>query len=59
MAVGVTGVLNFAPCVLSVPDSVMVRKADLSTELQILTYHQRRGPGYEPVAIVGGHAPAQ
>ena len=39
---GVTGVLNFAPCVLTVPDGVMVRRVDLSTELQILAFHEQR-----------------
>ena len=39
---GVFGVLNFAPCVLTVPDGVMVRRVDLSTELQILAFHQQR-----------------
>jgi redox-sensing transcriptional repressor len=39
---GVTSVLNFAPCVLDVPPEVMVRKVDLSTELQILAFHQQR-----------------
>ena len=34
--------LNFAPVVLAVPDSVMVRKVDLSTELQILAFHEQR-----------------
>jgi redox-sensing transcriptional repressor len=42
VAAGVTGVLNFAPCVLSVPDGVMVRRVDLSTELQILAFHEQR-----------------
>jgi redox-sensing transcriptional repressor len=49
---GVTSVLNFAPTVLSVPDSVDVRKVDLSIELQILAFHEQRkaagvdaGPG--------------
>ncbi|MEP6696263.1 MAG: redox-sensing transcriptional repressor Rex [Pseudonocardiales bacterium] len=40
--VGVTSILNFAPCVLSVPDNVDVRKVDLSIELQILSFHERR-----------------
>jgi redox-sensing transcriptional repressor len=45
VAVGVGSVLNFAPCVLSVPEGVDVRKVDLSTELQILAFHkQRRAP---------------
>jgi redox-sensing transcriptional repressor len=42
VAVGVRSVLNFAPCVLSVPDGVDVRKVDLSTELQILAFHGQR-----------------
>jgi redox-sensing transcriptional repressor len=42
VAAGVAGVLNFAPCVLTVPDGVMVRRVDLSTELQILAFHQQR-----------------
>ncbi|MGE9807386.1 MULTISPECIES: redox-sensing transcriptional repressor Rex [unclassified Janibacter] len=39
---GVGSVLNFAPCVLSVPAGVEVRKVDLSTELQILAFHEQR-----------------
>lgn len=39
---GVRSVLNFAPAVLSVPDGVVVRKVDLSTELQILAFHGQR-----------------
>ncbi len=42
VAAGVTSVLNFAPVVLAVPDTVMVRKVDLSTELQILAFHEQR-----------------
>ena len=42
VAVGVRSVLNFAPCVLTVPDGVDVRKVDLSTELQILAFHEQR-----------------
>jgi len=42
IAVGVRSVLNFAPCVLSVPAGVDVRKVDLSTELQILAFHEQR-----------------
>jgi len=49
---GVTSVLNFAPCVLEVPDGVMVRKVDLSTELQILAFHQQRREG-GPAGTVG------
>jgi redox-sensing transcriptional repressor len=39
---GVTSVLNFAPTVLSVPETVDVRKVDLSIELQILAFHEQR-----------------
>jgi len=42
VAAGITSVLNFAPLVLNVPDDVMVRKVDLSTELQILAFHEQR-----------------
>jgi redox-sensing transcriptional repressor len=39
---GVRSILNFAPCVLVVPADVDVRKVDLSTELQILAFHEQR-----------------
>jgi redox-sensing transcriptional repressor len=39
---GLRSVLNFAPAVLVVPDEVVVRKVDLSTELQILAFHGQR-----------------
>jgi redox-sensing transcriptional repressor len=42
IASGVTSILNFAPCVLSVPDGVDVRKVDLAIELQILSFHENR-----------------
>lgn len=42
VAAGVRSILNFAPVVLAVPDSVDVRKVDLSIELQILAYHEQR-----------------
>jgi len=42
VAVGVRSILNFAQCVLSVPDDVAVRKVDLATELQILVFHEQR-----------------
>ena len=37
---GVTSVLNFAPVVISVPESVSLRKVDLALELQILSFYQ-------------------
>jgi redox-sensing transcriptional repressor len=36
---GITGILNFAPGHLEVPDHVTVRRVDLSTELQILSFY--------------------
>jgi redox-sensing transcriptional repressor len=42
VAAGVTSILNFAPCVLSVPEGVDVRKVDLAIELQILSFHAHR-----------------
>lgn len=39
VAAGLRSILNFAPTVLQVPDGVTVRRVDLSTELQILTFH--------------------
>ncbi|HEY5664474.1 MAG TPA: redox-sensing transcriptional repressor Rex [Ilumatobacter sp.] len=46
---GVTSILNFAAAVLSVPAGIMVRKVDLSVEMQILSYHEsRRALGPEP-----------
>ena len=55
VACGITSVLNFAPTVLAVPDSVDVRKVDLSIELQILAFHEQRkasGSSGEPGAAV-------
>ena len=42
VAAGVRSVLNFAPTVLTVPPDVELRKVDLSTELQILAFHEQR-----------------
>ena len=47
---GITSVLNFAPVVLQVPDGVELRKVDLSTELQILAYHEQRKAAQQVVA---------
>ena len=55
VAAGVTSVLNFAPCVLDVPEGVMVRKVDLSTELQILAFHEQRRVATR-LAVVAGTA---
>jgi len=42
VAAGVTSILNFAPTVLTVPDSVGIRRVDLAVELQILAFHEQR-----------------
>jgi len=39
---GVTSILNFAPAVVAVPGGVSLRKVDLATELQILSFYQQR-----------------
>ena len=38
VATGVTGILNFAPMVLSVPEDVMVNNVNLAIELENLSY---------------------
>jgi redox-sensing transcriptional repressor len=35
---GVRAILNFAPCLITVPKSVLVREVDLASELEHLTY---------------------
>jgi redox-sensing transcriptional repressor len=67
VAAGVTSILNFAPCVLSVPEGVDVRKVDLAIELQILSFHEHRkasltslpatGPTGGLTALPGGLSP--
>jgi len=39
---GVSSILNFAPTILSVPETVSLRKVDLAVELQILSFYQQR-----------------
>jgi redox-sensing transcriptional repressor len=56
VAAGVTSILNFAPCVLSVPANVDVRKVDLAIELQILSFHEHRKASL--TALPGGRAAA-
>jgi redox-sensing transcriptional repressor len=46
VAAGVGAILNFAPAVLNVPESVALRKVDLSIELQILAFYQQRQAGH-------------
>lgn len=42
---GITGILNFAPRRLQVPDHVTVQTVDLSAELQILAFHRDGASG--------------
>ena len=46
--VGIRSILNFAPTILAVPDGVDVRRVDLSSELQILAYHEQRKQAEAP-----------
>jgi len=43
VSAGVRSILTFAPTILQLPDSVPLRKVDVATELQILSYYQQRG----------------
>jgi redox-sensing transcriptional repressor len=43
VAAGVGSILNFAPAVVVVPPEVSLRKVDLATELQILSFYQQHG----------------
>jgi redox-sensing transcriptional repressor len=47
---GVRSVLNFAPAIISVPESVSLRKVDLAVELQILSFYQQQRLGDDPPA---------
>lgn len=42
VAAGIRSILNFAPTVLHVPDTVRLRKVDVASELQILAFHATR-----------------
>lgn len=42
VAAGLTSILNFTATSLSVPTNVQVRRVDLATELQILSFYQQR-----------------
>ncbi len=49
VAAGVASILNFAPAHLQVPENVSLRKVDLSTELQILAFHEQRRAAVEMI----------
>lgn len=38
---GITSILNFAPALLKLPETITCRNVDLATELQILSYYQQ------------------
>ncbi len=42
---GVSSILNFAATAIQVPEGVHMRKVDLSTELQILAFHEQQRVG--------------
>jgi len=48
VAAGIASILNFAPAVISVPESSSLRKVDLAVELQILSFYQQRRAGMLP-----------
>ena len=50
VAAGVSSILNFAATAIQVPEGVHMRKVDLSTELQILAFHEQRKAGLAGVA---------
>lgn len=56
VAAGVRCILNFAPVVLAVPDTVDVRKVDLAVEMQVLSFHVARR---EATAQAAGSAPGE
>ena len=50
VAAGISSVLNFAPSVVNVPEGASLRKVDLASELQILSFYQQRRSAPSPVA---------
>lgn len=48
VAAGIASVLNFAPAMVTVPDTATLRKVDLAVELQILSFYQQRRSGLLP-----------
>ncbi len=51
---GVSSILNFAAAHVQVPDDVHTRKVDLSTELQILAFHEQQRAGGLPDVLLEG-----
>ncbi len=42
VAAGIYSILNFAPGLVTVPETVTLRKVDLATELHILAFHEQQ-----------------
>ncbi len=58
VAAGAAAILNFAPRVLSVPTSIMVRYVDLSVELQVMSFFlARRDTNLPPLGVELGVRP--
>lgn len=51
---GTSSILNFAATVIQVPEGVHMRKVDLSTELQILAFHEQQRVGVDPDGLLEG-----
>jgi len=54
VAAGVRSILNFAPAVVTVAPDVSLRKVDLATELQILSFYGQHG-GEAPATRIASH----
>jgi redox-sensing transcriptional repressor len=50
---GIRAILNFAPCALSVPKSVLVRGVDLASELEHLTYFLEKSSKTDKIKNIG------
>jgi len=65
IAAGVRSLLNFAPRVLTVPPTVLLRYVDLSIELQVMSFYlsHRDEPGpaaeWSPLSLAVGLTPAE
>jgi redox-sensing transcriptional repressor len=65
IAAGVASLLNFAPKVLTVPATVLLRYVDLSIELQVISFYlsHRDEPGtteeWSPLSLAVGLTPTE
>lgn len=51
VSAGVRAILNFAPTRLETPPDVAVRQADLSVDLQVLSFHLRQAEGVDDSVV--------